>query len=220
MIIFNNVSKQYENMALALNCVTLKVPKGQFVSVVGRSGSGKTTLMNLIGNLDYPTSGQVIVNDIDLASLTHKESAKYRLLNIGFIFQSFHLEPRYTVAENVEMPLLIAGLPAKERKQKVFEALEHTEISHKAKEYANTLSGGEKQRACIARALVNSAKILLADEPCGNLDAANALMIMKLLKNLHQSGKTVILVTHNAEDAKMSQRRITLLDGRVLSDES
>lgn len=219
MIEFANVSKQYGH-TFALRDVSLRIPASAFIAVTGRSGSGKTTLMNLIGNLDSPTDGKITVNGTDLSAFTQKDSAKYRLSQVGFIFQSFYLEPRYTVEENAEMPLLIAGLSAKERKAKTIAALESAGIAHKAKNYANTLSGGEKQRACIARALVNGADILLADEPCGNLDTESSKAVIDLLKRLHSQGKTIILVTHNHDDALAAQRRITLLDGRVTADES
>jgi putative ABC transport system ATP-binding protein len=207
------------NSYTALKDVSFSIKKGEFLSIVGRSGSGKSTLLNIIGTLDKPTSGSVIVNNKRLDCLTKKQLDQYRNKEIGFVFQSFHLEPSYSVYKNVEMPLLIANVPPKERKEKILDALLKVDMLGKEKNCASQLSGGEKQRVCIARALVNSPSIILADEPCGNLDSVNGRVVMELLKKLAQEGKTIVLVTHNMEDAKMTDRIITLKDGQVISDE-
>lgn len=204
------------NSCTALKEVSISIKKGEFLAIVGRSGSGKSTLLNILGTLDKPTSGNVIVDNKKLDSLTKKQLDQYRNKEIGFVFQSFHLEPTYSVYKNVEIPLLIANVPEKERKEKILGALSKVDMLEKEKNYAAQLSGGEKQRVCIARALVNSPSIILADEPCGNLDSVNGKRVMELLKKTAKEGKTVILVTHNMEDAKMTDRIITLQDGQVI----
>jgi putative ABC transport system ATP-binding protein len=215
MIRCENLSRKYDENTWGLRDVTLEIANGTMAAIIGHSGSGKTTLMNLIGSLDSPTSGSVIVDENNLSAMTQKEAAKYRLDKVGFVFQTFYLEPKYTVFENVEMPLLIAGISDKERKERVFDVLSKVGMRHKAANFGSHLSGGEKQRVCIARALVNNASIILADEPCGNLDSENGSTIMQLLRELSHAGKTVLLVTHNMDDASIADRKITMKDGRV-----
>ncbi|MDD6488971.1 MAG: ABC transporter ATP-binding protein [Clostridia bacterium] len=202
----------------ALKGVSFDIPDGQFVSIVGKSGSGKSTLMHMLGALDNLTEGQIFVGEDEISKLDSRQSAKYRNKKIGYIFQSFFLEPTYTVFKNVEMPMIIGGVPKSERKKRVEKALETVGLLPKIKNKANKLSGGEKQRVSIARAIVNDPDIILADEPCGNLDTQNSANIMALLRELAKSGKTVILITHNPDDAKKTDRIITLVDGLVVSD--
>lgn len=222
MIKLHDIHKIYRSDGIecvALNGVSLEIPKGEFTSIVGRSGSGKSTLMHIIGMIDTPTSGTVEINGQNIAELNKKQQASYRNKTVGFVFQTFFLEPTYTVFKNVEMPLLIAGVPKSKRKERIEKALEAVGLSDKAKNSANKLSGGEKQRVSIARALVNDSPVILADEPCGNLDSKNSENIMSILRTLAQQGKTVVLVTHNQSDAEKTDRIITILDGRVCSDE-
>lgn len=203
---------------IALNDLDLKIQEGEFISIVGRSGSGKSTLLHLIGILDWPTSGDILLDDINIHKLSSKNQAVYRNKHIGFVFQSYHLEPTYTVYENIEMPLLIANVRSAERKDRVYRELIRVGLADRAKEIVNNLSGGEKQRVAIARALVNNPKIVLADEPCGNLDTINGKNVMNILRSLTDEGITVILVTHNMEDAAIADRIITLEDGRVINE--
>ena len=222
MIKVLDIKKTYDDGEVkceALRGVSFEIPDGQFVSIVGKSGSGKSTLMHMLGALDNPTEGQIFVGEDEISGLDSRQSAKYRNKKIGYIFQSFFLEPTYTVFKNVEMPMIIAGVPKAERKKRVEKALETVGLSSKIKNPSNKLSGGEKQRVSIARAIVNDPDIILADEPCGNLDTQNSANIMKLLRELAQSGKTVILITHNPDDARKTDRMITLVDGLVVSDE-
>ncbi len=222
MIRIQNVTKVYglnENAQTAVDNVSFEIRKGEFVSVVGPSGSGKSTLLHMVGGGDKPTSGDVFVGDLHVNGIGEKELSDYRNQMVGFVFQSFHLEPNYTVSQNVEVPLMIAAFPREKREAKIKEALEAVDMSHKWKAKAGTLSGGEKQRACIARALVNQASVILADEPCGNLDSANSKNIMTLLRKLSGQGRVVMLVTHNLEDAALTDRMVTLKDGALVDDE-
>ncbi|MDR2589454.1 MAG: ABC transporter ATP-binding protein [Oscillospiraceae bacterium] len=222
MIKVQEVYKVYKNNNVecnALNGVSLYINSGEFVSIVGNSGSGKSTLLNLIGALDSVTSGIITVDDIDISSLSNKCQSIYRNEQIGFIFQFFYLEPTYSVYRNVEMPLLISRVPIRKRSDLILTTLELVNVVEKANNRASELSGGEKQRVCIARALVNNPKIILADEPCGNLDTQNSKVVMRQLKAITAMGKTVILVTHNIDDARQTDRTITLQDGIVIKDE-
>ncbi|MDX9691367.1 MAG: ABC transporter ATP-binding protein [Acholeplasmataceae bacterium] len=213
-----NISRKYEDL-YALKHINLSIKKGTFLAIIGKSGSGKSTLLNLIGDLDRPSEGSISIDDIDLMALQQGDHDKFRNRYIGFIFQFSNLEPSYSVFENVEIPLIIAGIKKEERKQRVLDALEKTNILHKRNQRALTLSGGEKQRVAIARAIVSQPKIILADEPCGNLDSENSDMIMKLLKSLQSEDNIIILVTHEIEDAKLADRIITLKDGEILIDQ-
>ena len=216
-----NVSKEYkeDGYSLAVNNVSFQINDGEFVALTGKSGSGKSTLLNMFGLIDSATSGLIEVNGVDVNKLSSNEKAKFRNKEIGYIFQSFYLEPSYSVFKNVELPLLISNMEVKKRKQRVEECLYQVDMLHK--KYANTcdLSGGEKQRICIARAIANEPKLILADEPCGNLDSENTENIMRLLLNLNKNNTTIILVTHSAEEAQRANRIIQLKDGEIVSDE-
>lgn len=218
MIEVRNVSKVYKmgkERVTALNNVSLKINDGEFVAIVGPSGSGKSTLMHLVGGLDTPTSGNIYIDDKDISRLKDKEMSKYRNQTIGFVFQSFNLENTQTALENVMMPLIFAGVSGKDRKEKAKKALEMVGLGDKIKHRPNEMSGGQRQRVSIARALVNEPQIIFADEPTGNLDSKNGELIMKLLNALNSRGYTIIMVTHNMEEAKKSKRVIKIKDGQV-----
>lgn len=212
----SHVSKHYDNRAV-VDDVSFSVDKGSFVSIVGKSGSGKSTLMNMIGSMILPDSGKIIVGGKDIVAFKEKEIAKYRNKTIGFIFQDFHLEPTYTVYENVTLPLEIAG-DRKDMKKKAKSALEQVGMVEHISKKVTALSGGEQQRVCIARAIIRKPELILADEPCGNLDTVNSDIIMKLLRNQSNIGCTVLLVTHSPEAAAKTDRVITLKDGAIISD--
>lgn len=223
MIVLENVSRNYNlggTIIKAVDNVSLTIYDNEFIAVVGKSGSGKSTLMNLIGALDRVDSGSVIVNNIDISKMNNRELADYRLKSTGFIFQAFHLEPKYTVYDNIRVSLMIADVPTKLQKEKVYTVLDEVGLESKARVKASQLSGGERQRVAIARAIVNDAPIILADEPCGNLDSSNSKIIMELLKKLHNAGKTIVLVTHNISDACLADRIIELQDGKIVRDEA
>ena len=220
MLQLNNVSKTFKTPAgevTAVNGVTLTVADGEFVSIVGKSGSGKSTLLNLIGTLDTPTEGTITLDEADYKSLNAKQIVGLRNSKLGFVFQRFNLEGEYTVLQNVELPLIIAG--SFKNEAKVLGVLEQLGIADKIKTKTKFLSGGEQQRVAIARAIVNNPQIILADEPCGNLDTESSVAVMDILCSLNEQGKTVILVTHDEEDAKRAKRIITLSNGKVISDE-
>ncbi|MDE7453704.1 MAG: ABC transporter ATP-binding protein [Clostridia bacterium] len=222
MIEIKNVTKKFktgEGEFYALNGVSAEIAEGEFVAVVGKSGSGKSTLLNLLGTLDSVSDGQILFDGKDISSLTKKELAGFRNKKLGFVFQSFYLEPEYTVYENVELPLILANSFGKANTERVENVLKLVGLADKAKSKAKNLSGGECQRTAIARAIVNDPSYILADEPCGNLDTANSENIMEIFKTLHSAGKTVIMVTHDEEEANVAQRIITLSDGRIVSDE-
>ncbi|MCD2346384.1 ABC transporter ATP-binding protein [Clostridium guangxiense] len=218
MIEVKNVSKVYKmgkERVTALNNVSLKINDGEFVAIVGPSGSGKSTLMHLVGGLDTPTSGSIYIDNKDISKLKDKEMSKYRNETIGFVFQAFNLENTQTALENVMMPLIFAGIGGKERKEKAKNALEAVGLGDKIKHKPTEMSGGQRQRVSIARALVNEPQIIFADEPTGNLDSKNGELIMKLLNDLNSRGYTIIMVTHNMEEAKKSKRVIKIKDGEV-----
>jgi len=218
MIEVKNVSKTYKmgkEVVTALNNVTVKINDGEFVAIVGPSGSGKSTLMHLVGGLDTPTSGSVFVDGKDISKFKDKEMSKYRNQTIGFVFQAFNLENTQTALENVMMPLIFAGMNSKERKEKARKSLEIVGLADKIKHKPNEMSGGQRQRVSIARALVNEPQIIFADEPTGNLDSKNGELIMKLLNDLNKKGYTIIMVTHNEEEAKKAKRTITIKDGEI-----
>jgi putative ABC transport system ATP-binding protein len=218
MIEVKNVSKIYkmgkEEFA-ALNNVSLNISEGDFLAIVGPSGSGKSTLMHLIGGLDTPTSGNIYMDGKDISKLKDKQMSKYRNSTIGFVFQAFNLENTQTALENVMMPLIFAGLSAKERKLKAINALKMVDLEDKLKNKPSEMSGGQRQRVSIARALVNTPKIIFADEPTGNLDSKNGAKVMDLLKDLNRKGFTIIMVTHSVEDAKEAKRIIKIRDGEI-----
>ena len=215
-----DVKKEYQTPGgcfFALDGVSLCVEEGEFVAIVGKSGSGKSTLLNMIGTLDSVTSGSILLDGQDIATMNGRQLAEVRNQSIGFVFQRFNLEPEYTVYQNVELPLVISGSTKNE--QKVQAVLEQLDLTSKAKLKTKLLSGGEQQRVAIARAIINDPKLILADEPCGNLDTTNSNIVMSILQALNQQGKTIILVTHDQEDARKAQRIVTLSNGRIISDE-
>lgn len=215
-----DVKKEYKTPGgcfSALDGVSLCVEDGEFVAIVGKSGSGKSTLLNMIGTLDSVTSGSIVLDGQDIATMNGRQLAEFRNQSIGFVFQRFNLEPEYTVYQNVELPLVISG--STKNAQRVQAVLEQLDLTSKAKLKTKLLSGGEQQRVAIARAIINDPKLILADEPCGNLDTANSNIVMSILQALNQQGKTIILVTHDQEDARKAQRIVTLSNGRIISDE-
>jgi putative ABC transport system ATP-binding protein len=204
----------------ALGGVSLTIGKGEFVAVMGPSGSGKSTFMNILGCLDKPTDGKYILEETDIGGLNRDELAVIRNKKIGFVFQGFNLLPRTSAIENVELPMLYDGIPAKERTEKALEALKSVGLEGRGDHHPNQLSGGQQQRVAIARALVNNAPIILADEPTGNLDTKTSAEIMEIFVKLNtQSNITIILVTHENDIAAYSKRVIKFLDGKVVSDE-
>lgn len=190
-----------------------------FCSITGRSGSGKSSLLKMLGGILKPTEGSVQIDDTDIYSLSERDMAHYRCDKIGFVFQDYFLEEMYTVYQNVEIVLMISGVPVKQRKGMIEQALETVGMLRKKDSMVRNLSGGEKQRVSIARAIVNEPDILYADEPCGNLDRDNGQTVMSLLRTQAEQGKTVVLVTHNPEDANMTDEIITLQDGRIINHE-
>lgn len=218
MIELKNVSKIFgsgESEVRALDDVSLTIDDGTFIAIVGKSGSGKSTMMNLIGALDKPTSGEIIADGQNLTSMKDDELAEYRNKHIGYIFQSFYLEPTFSVLENVAMPLTIAGMKKAEREELARKAIAQLGLEEKTNKKASELSGGQKQRVSIARAIVHDPEIILADEPTGNLDSQNGVEVIRLLQGIADSGKTVVLVTHNIEDARKTDRMVVLKDGKI-----
>ena len=215
----SNLSKIYRTDTVettALNDVSLSIAQGEFVAIMGPSGCGKSTLLNIIGLLDSPSSGQYFVNGEDVSGYNERKRAEVRKSTIGFVFQSFNLIDELTVAENIELPLIYTRMGKAERKQRVQEAMERMSIAHRAKHFPQQLSGGQQQRVAIARAVVNAPKLILADEPTGNLDSAMGEEVMGLLTELNKAGTTVIIVTHSLRDAGYAARTIKLLDGKVV----
>lgn len=202
----------------ALNNVTLEIKEGEFVAIMGPSGCGKSTLLNILGLLDNPSSGQLFFMDKEVSSFREKQRTNLRKGNIGFVFQSFNLIDELTVYENVELPLLYLKVPSAERKQKVEEALERMKITHRRKHFPQQLSGGQQQRVAIARAVVSRPKLILADEPTGNLDSANGEEVMNLLSELNKEGTTIAMVTHSVSDAEKAHRIIQLFDGHIVTE--
>jgi len=202
----------------ALKGVSLHIPEGEFVAIMGPSGSGKSTLMNVIGCLDQPSEGRYILDGYDVSALTDDQLAWIRNRKIGFVFQSFNLIPRASAMHNVEMPLIYAG-DSVQRRERAMAALESVGLLDRAGHLPNELSGGQQQRVAVARALVTDPAILLADEPTGNLDTESSLEILKLLRDLNQQGRTIVLITHEADIAAFAQRVVRLRDGVIVSDE-
>jgi putative ABC transport system ATP-binding protein len=202
----------------ALINVSLEVKQGEFVAIMGPSGCGKSTLLNILGLLDRPTDGQYFLDGKDMCALTEKERNVIRRGTLGFIFQSFNLIDELTVEENIELPLLYMKVPADERKRRITDALKRMAIEHRAKHFPSQLSGGQQQRTAIARAVVMQPKVILADEPTGNLDSKNGLEVMGLLRELHREGTTIVMVTHSARDAAYSDRIVNLFDGSVVDN--
>ena len=202
---------------IALNNVSLNVEDKEFVAIMGPSGCGKSTLLNIMGLLDNPTSGDYYLGEQEVGHLKEKDRTNVRKGNIGFVFQSFNLIDELNVAENVELPLTYLGVPSAERKQRVADILKRMNISHRAKHYPQQLSGGQQQRVAIARAVVSNPKIILADEPTGNLDSKNGQEVMELLTELNKEGTTIVMVTHSQRDAGYAERIINLFDGQIVA---
>ncbi len=202
----------------ALSGVHLEIQKGEYVSIAGPSGCGKSTLLSILGLLDSPSDGKYWLNGTPVENLDMGDRARIRNREVGFIFQSFNLIGDLNVYENVELPLTYRGMPSAERKTRVIEALERVGMSHRIKHYPSQLSGGQQQRVAVARALVGSPSILLADEPTGNLDSKNGDAVMELLRDLHRSGATICMVTHDPRFARYAQRTVNLFDGRVVEE--
>lgn len=220
MIEINNLSKVFrtsEVETVALNQVNLQVNEGEFVAIMGPSGCGKSTLLNILGLLDNPTEGSYKLFGQEVADLHEKDRTRVRKGKIGFVFQSFNLIDELDVFENVELPLTYLGYKAAERKQRVQEILKRMNISHRAKHFPQQLSGGQQQRVAIARAVVTNPKLILADEPTGNLDSKNGAEVMNLLTELNKEGTTVIMVTHSQHDASFAHRTVHLFDGSIVS---
>ena len=221
MIKITDLEKIYrteEVETIALNKLSIEVKEGEFVAVMGPSGCGKSTLLNILGLLDDPDSGSFIFNGIEVAHFNERKRADMRKHNIGFVFQSFNLIDELTVYENVELPLIYTGVKSAERKEKVEKVLEKMKIMHRRNHYPQQLSGGQQQRVAVARAVVNNPKLILADEPTGNLDSTNGGEVMELLTDLNEQGTTIIMVTHSEHDAKFSHRIIRMLDGQTVTE--
>ena len=209
-----------EQTVLALNQINLQIASGEYLSIMGPSGSGKSTLLNIIGLLDQPDAGQYELDDKAVTDLTEIEQAQIRREKIGFVFQSFHLIPRLTAAENIELPLTLGGVPIDERKIRVQNALQAFELEQRANHRPAELSGGQRQRVAIARATIMQPSIILADEPTGNLDHQIGAEVMLLLENLQHQGTTLIIVTHDRELGSRANRQIAMRDGKILTDQT
>lgn len=207
-----------DTQLVALNNVSLKVEKGEFTAVMGPSGSGKSTFMNILGCLDRMNSGKYTLNGKDVSSLTDKELAYIRNKELGFVFQAFNLIPRMTLLENVELPMLYAGIPARERREKALSALEKVGLKNRVRHMPNEISGGQKQRAAIARAIVNDPSVIMADEPTGNLDTKSSWEIMKIFQRLNNEGTTIIMVTHEQDISQHAKRVVRFRDGEIIGD--
>lgn len=214
MIVIKELLKNYNNLSV-LNGVNLSISSNTLTLITGESGCGKTTLLNLIGLMDVPTGGEILIDGTDYHKKSDKEQSKFRNSKIGYIFQDFKLDSDYSIFENLELPLLIANVKKKEREKNVLEALESVGLSEKAKVLPSELSGGQKQRVAIARAIINKAEIILADEPCGNLDEKNATAVYELLANLKKT-KTIILVSHSPNDVCGVDLKVKLEKGRAV----
>ena len=212
------IFKTEEVETWALNNVSIEVKQGEFVAIMGPSGCGKSTLLNILGLLDNPTGGEYYLNGMEVSKYTESQRTNLRKGVIGFVFQSFNLIDELTVFENVELPLLYAGVSTRERVKRVNEALERMQIAHRTEHYPQQLSGGQQQRVAIARAIVTNPRIILADEPTGNLDSTNGNEVMNLLKELNHDGATVVMVTHSEENAREAERIIRMMDGYILTE--
>ncbi|MFZ1790834.1 MAG: ABC transporter ATP-binding protein [Saprospiraceae bacterium] len=221
MIKLTNLDKRYrteEVETIALDKMNLEVKEGEFVSIMGPSGCGKSSLLNIIGLLDDLDGGSYLFNGIEVAKFNERKRSELRKHNIGFVFQSFNLIDELTVYENVELPLIYTKVNATDRKKRVEEVLEKMQIMHRKNHFPQQLSGGQQQRVAISRAVVNKPKLILADEPTGNLDSANGNEVMQLLTDLNEQGTTVIMVTHSEHDAKYSHRILRMLDGKTVTE--
>ena len=219
MITLSNIKKVFRTEEIdtwALREVSLEVKEGEFVAIMGPSGCGKTTLLNIMGLLDTPTDGTYMLDGKDVSQLSERERTNIRKGTIGFVFQSFNLIDDLDVYENIELPLLYMGVPAKERKKRVTEILDRMAMSHRRGHFPCQLSGGQQQRVAVARAVVANPKIILADEPTGNLDSKNSKEVMDLLLQLHEQGTTIVMVTHSQHNASFADRIINLFDGQIV----
>ncbi|HBZ65861.1 MAG TPA: phosphonate ABC transporter ATP-binding protein [Bacteroidales bacterium] len=214
----NKVFRTDEVETTALNQVTLEVKPGEFVAIMGPSGCGKSTLLNILGLLDNPSSGEYFFTGHEVSKFSEKQRARLRKENIGFVFQNFNLIDELNVFENVELPLIYLGMSTSERKKRVEEVLEQMNIIHRKKHFPLQLSGGQQQRVAVARAVVARPKMILADEPTGNLDSAHGEEVMNLLDGLNQKGTTIIMVTHSQRDAEFAQRVVRLFDGQIINE--
>lgn len=222
MIELQNVSRTFtvgDQQVAALRDINMKLGEGEYLSIMGPSGSGKSTMLNLLGLLDRPSTGAYLLDGGDVTALTDAQQAKVRSEKIGFVFQSFHLVPRLTAAQNIELPMMLAGIPAEERQRRVAELVASYGLSTRADHRPDQLSGGQRQRVAIARATVMKPSVLLADEPTGNLDRTTGWEVLKLLEQLTERGITLVIVTHDAEIGARAKRQIHMLDGAILSDE-
>lgn len=217
-VALEKIFRTEEVETLALNKVSIEVKEGEFVAIMGPSGCGKSTLLNILGLLDNPTSGEYYLNGIEVSRYTEAQRTKLRKGIIGFVFQSFNLIDELNVYENIELPLLYMGVSAAERKKKVQEAMERMAIVHRERHFPQQLSGGQQQRVAIARAVVANPKLILADEPTGNLDSKNGQEVMNLLSELNKEGTTIVMVTHSQHDAGFASRIINLFDGQVVTE--
>lgn len=221
MIQINNLQKIFHTDDMetwALNDVQLSVKPGEFIAIMGPSGCGKSTLLNILGLLDTPTRGSYLLNGVDVSRMKENERVDVRKGVIGFVFQSFNLIDELTVKENIELPLIYLGLDRSERRERVQKVMERMGIAHRSGHYPSQLSGGQQQRAAIARAVVANPKIILADEPTGNLDSKNGKEVMTLLSELHKEGTTIVMVTHSQHDAQYANRIVKLFDGHISSE--
>lgn len=221
MLKLHNLTRVYQSdniETLALNNVNIEIAKGEFVAIMGPSGCGKSTLLNTIGMLDSPSSGDYIFADENVAGYSEKQLSVIRKKNIGFIFQNFNLIDELTVQENIELALIYHKIPAAERKQRVEKVMDKVGIAHRAKHLPNQLSGGQQQRVAVARAVVGDQKMILADEPTGNLDSAHGQEVMEMLQQLNAEGTTIVMVTHSPAHADYARRTIHLFDGHVVNE--
>lgn len=212
------IFKTEEVQTLALNNVNIEVKEGEFVAIMGPSGCGKSTLLNILGLLDNPSEGEYFLNEKEVSKYTEAQRTNLRKGVIGFVFQSFNLIDELNVYENIELPLLYMGIPAAERKRRVEAAMDRMVIMHRSKHFPQQLSGGQQQRVAIARAVVSNPKLILADEPTGNLDSKNGKEVMELLSELNKEGTTIVMVTHSQHDAGFAGRIINLFDGQVVTE--
>lgn len=221
MIEIKGITKTYHTggeSLTALNNITLTIKDGEFTSIMGPSGSGKSTMMNILGLLDRFDDGTYFLNGQDVSNLSDNESAHVRNKEIGFVFQSFNLMPRMTILENVELPMVYANVPKKERRERAMKALERVGLGNRVKHRPNEISGGQKQRVAIARAIVNEPSVLMADEPTGNLDSKTTLEIMRIFQEINNEGTTVVMVTHEPEVAEYTKRIVLFKDGEIQND--